>query len=46
MSKLNPDTVKKIWQVVKTIVEVIIAALAGAATGATAKAAGFLAMLQ
>lgn len=41
----NPDTIKKIWSVIKTIVEVIIAALAGAATAHTASAMGLLQLL-
>lgn len=43
---ISPDTVKKIWSVIKTIVEVILAALAGAVTATTANAAGFLALLS
>lgn len=34
--------VRNIWDIVKTIIEIIIAAIAGAATGATAKAAGLI----
>lgn len=39
---MDADKIKKIWSVVKTLIEVIIAALAGAATATTAKAAGLL----
>lgn len=42
---MDTDKIKKIWQVVKTLIEVIIAALAGAATATTAKAAGLLDVL-
>lgn len=37
---------KKIWQIVKTIIEVILAGLGGLAAGATANAAGLTALLQ
>lgn len=42
MAHADPEKVRKIWQVVKTIVEVILAAFAGAATAATANACGLL----
>lgn len=38
---MDTEKVNKIWQVVKTIVEVILAALGGLAAGAAAHAAGF-----
>ena len=43
---MNPETIKKIWSVVKTIIEVIIAAFAGAATAHTASAMGLLQMFN
>ena len=46
MNQDTSKTVNKIWQLVKTLVEVIIAALAGAATATTANACGLLALLQ
>lgn len=51
MDKINitPETGKKvrsIWDVIKTVIEIIIAALAGAATATTANAAGLLALLS
>lgn len=45
---INPEDGKKvrnIWDIVKTVIEIIIAAIAGAATGATAKAAGLVDVL-
>lgn len=41
-SAINPDKVKKWWQVIKTIIEVILAALGGAAVAATAQSCGLL----
>ena len=46
MNQDTSKTVNKIWQLVKTLIEVIIAALAGAATATTANACGLLALLQ
>lgn len=38
---MDTEKINKIWQVVKTIVEIILAALGGLAAGAVANAAGF-----
>lgn len=46
MSKIDPEKTKKIWSLIKTIIELIIAALTGAATAVTADAAGLLALLS
>lgn len=46
--QLDPNTgktVRSVWDIVKTIIEIIIAALAGAATATTAHATGLLALL-
>lgn len=45
-TKVNPDDVKKWWQVIKTIIEVILAALGGAATAAVAQSCGVLDVLS
>lgn len=37
---MNPEKVKKVWDVIKTIVEVILAALGGIATASVANATG------
>lgn len=45
---INPEDGKKIrsiWDIVKTVLEIIIAAIAGAATASTAQACGLLALL-
>lgn len=41
-SKLDPEKVSKWWKVIKTIIEIIIAALGGAATAAVAQSCGLL----
>lgn len=46
---LTPETGKKvrsIWDIIKTVIEIIIAAIAGAATATTAQACGLLALLS
>lgn len=42
---MDTEKVNKIWKVIKTIVEVILAALGGALAGSTAKAAGLIDLL-
>lgn len=42
---MDTQKVNKIWQVIKTIVEVILAALGGLAAGTVANAAGLPEML-
>lgn len=42
---LDPTKVKKIWSIVKQIIEIILAALGGLAAGATANAAGLTTLL-
>lgn len=44
-TELNPDAISKWWRVIKTIVEIILAALGGAATAAVAQSCGLLALL-
>lgn len=39
------EKVRKIWSVAKQVIEIILAALAGLATGVTAQAAGFTDMI-
>lgn len=41
-SKLDPEKVSKWWKVIKTIVELIIAAITGAATATVAQSCGLL----
>lgn len=41
-TKINPDELNKWWRVIKTIVEIILAALGGAATAAVAQSCGLL----
>lgn len=43
---MDPEKAKNIWKVIKTIVELILAALTGALTATTASAAGLLALLS
>lgn len=38
----NAEKVNKVWSAIKTVVEVILAALGGLLTGVTAKAAGLV----
>lgn len=42
---MDPDKVSKIWKVVKQIIDLVIAALAGAATASVAQSCGLLALL-
>lgn len=44
-NKIDPDKLSKIWKIVKQIIEIILAALGGLATGAAANAAGFTSLL-
>lgn len=44
--KLNPSSLKKWWNVIKQIIEIIVAALAGAATAQAAEVTGLLSMLN
>lgn len=44
-TNVNPDQVKKWWQVIKTIIEVIIAALTGAVTVTAAQSCGVITSL-
>lgn len=41
-SKIDPEKVSKWWKVIKTIVEIILAALSGAATATVAQSCGLL----
>lgn len=41
-TKVDPENVKKWWKVIKTIVELIIAALSGVATATVAQSCGLL----
>lgn len=42
---MNPEKIKKIWKIVKQIVEIILAALAGAAVGSCHSAVNLFAQL-
>lgn len=44
-TKINPEEVSKWWKVLKTIIELILAALSGAATVTVAQSCGLLAFL-
>lgn len=44
-TKIDPEKVSKWWKVVKTIVELIIAAITGAATATVAQSCGLLSTL-
>lgn len=41
-TKLDPEKVSKWWKVIKTIIELIIAAVTGAATATVAQSCGLL----
>ena len=41
-TKVDPKEISKWWKVIKTIVEIILAALGGAATAAVAQSCGLL----
>lgn len=41
-TKINPENVSKWWKVIKTIIELIIAAITGAATATVAQSCGLL----
>ena len=42
----NTDNVNKIWSIIKTIVELILAAIGGAAVGTAANATGLSTFVQ
>lgn len=42
---MDPEKVRKIWNVVKQVIEIILAALAGAAVGSCHAAVRFVAQL-
>lgn len=42
---VNPDKVRKIWTIIKQIVEIILAALAGAAVGSCHAAVNLVSQL-
>lgn len=42
---MDADKIRKIWNVLKQIIEIIIAALGGLAVAHTAQSCGFLALL-
>lgn len=44
-TKVNPEEISKWWKVLKTIIEIILAALGGAATATVAQSCGLLALL-
>ena len=44
-TKLDPEKVTKWWKVVKTIIDLIIAAITGAATATVAQSCGLLSAL-
>ena len=46
MSTVDPDKIRKIWNVVKQVIEIIVAALGGLLAGHTAQAAGLLTLLD
>lgn len=41
-TKLDPEKLSKWWKVIKTIIEIVLAALGGAATAAVAQSCGLL----
>lgn len=44
-TNVNPTEIKKWWNVIKTIIEIILSALGGAAVAATAHSCGLLTLL-
>lgn len=44
--KLTPDQIRKIWNVVKQIIEIVLAALGGLAAGVSANAMGLSSLVS